>query len=60
LKPEAYDEIKTMEEKRIEILEQKHENDIKNLKEYTANQIRQIMEIIQQNPKLSQIIKCLL
>ena len=32
-KPEAYDEIKGMEEKRIKILEQKYENDMKTFRE---------------------------
>jgi integrase/recombinase XerD len=46
LKPEAYDEIKGMEEKRIEILEQKYEND---------TQLSKMMLMIQQNPKLSYV-----
>ena len=55
LKPEAYDEIKSMEEKRIEILQQKYENDMKALREDMNNQISQIMLKIQQNPKLSYV-----
>jgi hypothetical protein len=55
LKPEAYDEIKSSEEKRIEIMQQKHENDIKTLREDMNNQLSQIMFMIQQNPKLSNI-----
>src|SRR5215203_1914224 len=55
LKPEAYDEIKGMEEKRIETLEQKHENDMKTLREDMNNQLSQIMLMIQQNPKLSYV-----
>jgi hypothetical protein len=53
LKPESYDEIKGLEEKRIETLEQKHENDIKTLRDDMNNQLSQIMLMIQQNPKLS-------
>ena len=55
IKPEAYDEIKGLEEKRIETLQQKYENDIKTLREDMNNQLSQIMLIIQQNPKLSNI-----
>ena len=55
MKPEAYDEIKSSEEKRIEIMQQKHENDIKTLREDMNNQLSQIMFMIQQNPKLSNI-----
>ena len=55
LKPEAYDEIKNIEEKRIEILEQKHESDMKILREDMKNEISQIMLMIQQNPKLSYV-----
>ena len=33
LKPEAYDEIKSLEEKLIETLQQKYENDMKTLRE---------------------------
>ena len=53
LKPEAYDEIKGMEDKRIKSLEQKYENDMKTFREDMNNQIRQIMLMVQQNPKLS-------
>ncbi len=55
MKPEAYDEIKGLEEKRIETLEQKHENDMNTLREDMNNQLSQIMLMIQQNPKLSNI-----
>ena len=53
LKPEAYDEIKSMEEKRIETLEQKYENDMKTFRDDMNNQLSEIMLMIQQNPKLS-------
>ena len=55
LKPEAYDEIKGLEEKRIETLEQKYENDMKMLREDMNNQLNKMMIMIQQNPKLSYI-----
>ena len=44
-----------LKEKRIETLQQKYENDIKTLIEDMNNQLSQIMLIIQQNPKLSNI-----
>ena len=53
LKPEAYDEIKSSEEKRIERLQQQYENDIRTLREDMKNQFSQMMLMIQQNPKLS-------
>ena len=55
LKPEAYDEIKGMEEKRIQKLEQKYENDMKALREDMNTQLSKMMVMIQQNPKLSYI-----
>src|SRR5918995_7198104 len=55
LKPEAYDEIKNSEEKRIETLQQKYENDMKTLREDMNNQISKMMLMIQQNPKLSYV-----
>jgi hypothetical protein len=55
LKPEAYDEIKNIEEKRIETLQQKYENDMKTLRNDMNNQLSQIMLMIQQNPKLSYV-----
>jgi hypothetical protein len=51
LKPEAYDEIKGLEEKRIETLEQKYANDMKTLREDMNNQLNKMMIMIQQNPK---------
>ncbi|HKO40099.1 MAG TPA: hypothetical protein VJU85_02475, partial [Nitrososphaeraceae archaeon] len=48
-----YDEIKSSEEKRIEILQEKYENDRKILREDMNSQFSQIMLMIQQNPKLS-------
>ena len=55
LKPEAYDEIKSLEEKRIETLQQKYENDMKTLREDMNNQLSKMMLMIQQNPKLSYV-----
>jgi hypothetical protein len=53
IKPEAYDEIKNSEEKRIETIQQKYENDMKMLREDMNNQLSKMMLMIQQNPKLS-------
>lgn len=55
MKPEAYDEIKDSEEKRIQKLEQKYENDMKTFREDMNNQLSNIMMMIQQNPKLSYV-----
>jgi integrase/recombinase XerD len=55
LKPEAYDEIKSSEEKPIERLQEKYENDMKMLREDMNNQFSQTMLMIQQNPKLSYV-----
>jgi integrase/recombinase XerD len=55
LKPEAYDEIKNLEEKRVETLQQKYENDMRTLREDMNNQLSNIMMMIQQNPKLSYV-----
>ena len=55
LKPEAYDEIKAGEEKRIETLEQKYENDMKTFREDMNKQFSEMMLMIQQNPKLSYV-----
>ena len=52
LKPEAYDEIKGMEEKRIKTLEHKYENDMKTFRGDINKQLSEIMLMIQQNPKL--------
>ena len=52
LKPEAYDEIKGMEEKRIKSLEQKYENDMKTFREDMNKQISQMMLMIQQKSKI--------
>ena len=55
LKPEAYDEIKNSEEKRIQTLQQKYENDMKTFRDDMNKQLSEIMLMIQQNPKLSYI-----
>ena len=42
-----------MEEKRIETLQQKYENDMRTLRDDLNNQLSKMMLMIQQNPKLS-------
>ena len=55
LKPEAYDDIESMEEKRIKTLEQKYENDMITFGDDMNNQLSKMMLMIQQNPNLSYI-----
>jgi integrase/recombinase XerD len=55
IKPEAFDEIKNSEEKRMETLQQKYENDMRILREDMNNQLSKMMLMIQQNPKLSYV-----
>ena len=55
LKPEAYGEIKSLEDKRIETMQQKYENDMKIFREDMNKQLSEMMLMIQQNPKLSYI-----
>jgi integrase/recombinase XerD len=55
LKPEAYEEIKNSEEKRIETLELKYENDMKTFRDDMNKQLSEMMLMIQQNPKLSYV-----
>src|SRR5215208_6300838 len=55
LKPEAYNEIKGLEEKRIKTLEQKYENDMKSFRDDMNKQLSELMLMIQQNPKLSYV-----
>ena len=46
LKPEAYDEIKGMEEKRIKTLEQKYEKDMKTFRDDMNKQLSEMMLMI--------------
>jgi integrase/recombinase XerD len=55
LKPEGNEEIKNSEERRIETLQEKYENDMKMLRDDMNNQFSQMMLMIQQNPKLSYV-----
>jgi hypothetical protein len=55
LAPSAFEEIKAAEDAKIQTLQQKHEQDMKTMCEEMKQQFSQIMSIIQQNPKLSQV-----
>src|SRR6476469_8318606 len=55
LKPEAYDELKDNENQKFNKLQQKHEQDIINLKEEMNNEFLQIISLIQQNPLLTHV-----
>jgi hypothetical protein len=55
LVPSAFDEIKAVEDKRIKTMEEKHEQDMKVMREEMNQQFSQIMSMIQQNPKLAQV-----
>src|SRR5919202_4070129 len=51
LTPQAYDEIKEAENRNIQTLQQKYEQDMNAMRE----QMNQIMSMIQQNPALAQV-----
>ncbi len=55
LKPEAYDKIKETEEKRLKILEEKHQSDIKLIKEEMNEKFNKIISMFQQKPELTYI-----
>jgi hypothetical protein len=53
--PSAFEEIKAAEDMKINAIQEKHERDMKSLKEEMNHQFSQIMSMIQQNPKLAQV-----
>jgi integrase/recombinase XerD len=55
LKPEAYDEIKIPEDKKLKLLEEKHRQDIQSIRQEMNIQFTQIINMIQQNPNLKYI-----
>ncbi len=55
LVPSAFDEIKLEEEQKLHKLEEKHDNEMKQLRDDTNRQLGQIMSMIRQNPQLAQI-----
>jgi hypothetical protein len=55
LTPQTYEEIKANEDLRLKSLEEKHEQDMKTMREEMNQQFSQIMSMIQQNPQLAHI-----
>ena len=55
LVPSAFEEIKAAEDTKIQSLQEKHEQDIKVMREEMNQQFSQIMSLIQQNPRLAQV-----
>ncbi len=55
LKPEAFDEIKEQEDKKLNLLKQKYDQDISSLKNEMNDRFTQIISLIQQNPVLAHI-----
>jgi hypothetical protein len=53
--PSAFDEIKAEEDMKIKALEDRHEQEIGSLREEMNQQFNQIISMIQQNPRLSQV-----
>jgi hypothetical protein len=52
---EAYDEIKKEEENKFKSIEDKHERDMKELREQTDAKLDRIISMIQENPKLAKV-----
>jgi hypothetical protein len=55
LVPSAFDEIKEAENRKIQEIQQKYEQDMKSMREEMNQQFSQIMSMIQQNPTLANI-----
>jgi hypothetical protein len=55
LTPQAYEEIKADEDLKLKSMEEKHEQDMKAMREEMKQQFSQIMSLIQQNPQLAYI-----
>ena len=55
LTPQAYEEIKTQEDMKLMIMEERHKQDIDAMREEMNKQFGQIMSMIQQNPLLTQV-----
>ena len=49
------EKLRTDKEKETQMIQQKHEQDMKAMREEMNQQFNQIMSMIQQNPKLAQI-----
>jgi hypothetical protein len=55
LVPSAFDEIKEAENRKLQDLEQRYENNMKSMREEMNQQFNHILSVIQQNPKLAHI-----
>ena len=55
LVPSAFDEIKQAENRKIREMQQKYEQDMKDMRQEMNQQFSQIVSMIQQNPTLAQI-----
>jgi integrase len=53
--PSAFEEIKIEEDRKIQSLQEKYEQEMKSMRKEMSQQISRIMSMIQQNPRLSQI-----
>jgi integrase/recombinase XerD len=53
--PSAFEEIKEAENTKLNVMEEKHTQDMKDMREEMKQQFNQIMSMIQQNPKLAQV-----
>ena len=55
LTPSAFEEIKSEEDRKLKILEEKHSKEINSIREEMNNQFNEIISMIQQNPILAQV-----
>ena len=55
LTPQAYEEIKANEDMKFRIMEEKHAQDMKIMRDEMNQQFTQIMSMIQQNPNLANV-----
>ena len=55
LTPSAFEDIKSEEERKLKILEEKHSKEINSIREEMNNQFNKIISMIQQNPVLAQV-----
>ena len=55
LVPDAFDEIKEAENSKLQILEEKHQQQMKDLEEKMEQRFNQVMYMIQQNPVLAHL-----
>jgi ribosomal protein L40E len=57
LVPSAFEEIKLVEDLKINELKEKHEKDMKELREQTDEKLDRILSLLQENPKLAKVKK---